>query len=918
MNRAATGRYVDLKDALHPPQEAIWGEPDRRSDQLIVFVHGYAVRPENYMGLLRTLREKSSDKPDKSDLYACRYDAGPYSTRSPDQVVNEVFEQLNRVVAGYKSVHLVGHSLGCLVLRDAILESLDRENITINAATAGTGNQTDKAGHQDTATGTDVAAAEQATATTEQAAAGTKQIAPAANALADHVRAGQLRITLLAGTNRGFTPAKWYHKLMVEMIHRWMWLLLLTTVWGLWCRKYAVNLLEWRADSWLQPVLSWECVYRLAQFSPVLIGVAVSLCGIYWFIKEGIFRWRIGLLLLALPVWASWGIWCGSLDACDQTTNWVYACNAMIVAYMVLTAALVSKKLGYHKEAATFHTLSALVVGSIAVLPRSIYEWVSQRLDFFPFSHIWSSGFVGLGDIEWLWISTMLLLFPCILHPFPTGLLIEETLHGSSWITAIRLRWLKAFAPSSKLPRPQVVHLFGSADELVNEEDHAELDHNHLLQVEIPNAKHGYFQMTPRKNFWGSPRKSDKAKYTEVARAVAAAASPGWKEKLKKLNRVRPETYQSSVRGDQRNLFLNRTLELLAPEQLKEERLAAEHRSKIQPEFRIPDGTEKQANSKTPEDTTADAAEAVPQQTDHPAIVFLIHGIRDYGEWQESLSTRIQSVAEKEKITLKEVVSVRYGYFSALQFLFSGERERATRAFLDLYAQTRARNPTAKVHVVAHSNGSYVVGTALKKNAYVEVDNLYLAGSVLSQDFRWSKLRSDEQNQPVGNKLKRKHGCVKRVHSDRAAWDWPVGVLCWMLSWIGKLPLVSSQSSIADIGSGGVDGFREFREGKVDFFSERFYLPGDHGEALRPHNHENIAKFILKSETLPSIGDESPPLGGIIFWRMVIGGFWVGAVAALFLLYIGAIMIAPTAAQCAPVLIATLMTLLVVRTVMAA
>src|SRR5262249_51054457 len=120
------------------------------------------------------------------------------------------------------------------------------------------------------------------------------------------------------------------------------------------------------------------------------------------------------------------------------------------------------------------------------------------------------------------------------------------------------------------------------------------------------------------------------------------------------------------------------------------------------------------------------ALKAPPARSLSPAtrIIFLIHGIRDFADWQEKLAYEISKRDPRAK-----VVSVRYGYFNILQFLLSTQRRRCVRSFADLYIQELARTSNVQeVCVAAHSNGTYVLAQALRQYPDMRVKNVYLAG----------------------------------------------------------------------------------------------------------------------------------------------------------------------------------------------
>lgn len=199
-------------------------------------------------------------------------------------------------------------------------------------------------------------------------------------------------------------------------------------------------------------------------------------------------------------------------------------------------------------------------------------------------------------------------------------------------------------------------------------------------------------------------------------------------------------------------------------------------------------------------------------------LIFLLHGIRDYAEWQESLEYSLRQQAGAEQSV---IVSVRYGYFSALQFVLTGQRERTARAFADRYIQELAKYPgELTIHAVAHSNGTYALTRAIRQYDEMTFDNVYLVGSVLPKKFRWEELANQ----------------VKLIRNDCASFDWPVAVLCWFVRWLpwnwGK------------IGTAGVDGFSYLNKfpkkgGNVQF------IEGEHGVGLRVTNATEIIRFLL-------------------------------------------------------------------------
>ncbi len=196
-----------------------------------------------------------------------------------------------------------------------------------------------------------------------------------------------------------------------------------------------------------------------------------------------------------------------------------------------------------------------------------------------------------------------------------------------------------------------------------------------------------------------------------------------------------------------------------------------------------------------------------------------------------------------------------------------------------------------------------MVGTALLKSEFLRIENLYLAGSVLHPEFDWDTIYQSSR-------------LTGRIRSDRAAWDWPVGVLCWA---INKLNYGILRSWLGDrtpwryLGSGGVDGFRRSSNSPVPL-TENFYLPGDHGEGLRPKYHDEIARFLFFGGPGTTTHDLQPKLHRA--WRYgILAGVAVGVVLVASLYIVTSLITPPHPLW--PVLVGGLITLFVIRGAMA-
>ena len=72
------------------------------------------------------------------------------------------------------------------------------------------------------------------------------------------------------------------------------------------------------------------------------------------------------------------------------------------------------------------------------------------------------------------------------------------------------------------------------------------------------------------------------------------------------------------------------------------------------------------------------------QDPDVDLVVFIMHGIRDYGFWTQRLGQCIEQEASPKGIRVA-TISSSYGYFPMLGFLLQRERQTHVRWFMDQY-----------------------------------------------------------------------------------------------------------------------------------------------------------------------------------------------------------------------------------------
>lgn len=158
------------------------------------------------------------------------------------------------------------------------------------------------------------------------------------------------------------------------------------------------------------------------------------------------------------------------------------------------------------------------------------------------------------------------------------------------------------------------------------------------------------------------------------------------------------------------------------------------------------------------------------------SLVVSAHGVTTLGEWQEQVITPSFS-----GIDGLEHKPHKYGWFQVIKIFFPWSRRKQVRKFTQLYDSLCSDNPI-RPSIIAHSFGTYIVTTALRRHTAMEFDRLILCGSIVSRDYPWHQL--------LGKK-------VTAVRNELASEDCVVKLFRWrILRWL-----------VPGAGPSGVDGF---------------------------------------------------------------------------------------------------------------
>ncbi|MCE4548104.1 MULTISPECIES: alpha/beta fold hydrolase [unclassified Caballeronia] len=202
-------------------------------------------------------------------------------------------------------------------------------------------------------------------------------------------------------------------------------------------------------------------------------------------------------------------------------------------------------------------------------------------------------------------------------------------------------------------------------------------------------------------------------------------------------------------------------------------------------------------------------------------VVFVMHGIRDYGNWTQRLAPVIYETAKRMSANVR-VVSSGYGYFPIARFMLQPERQKNVRWFMDQYTEALAKYPQAAMSFVGHSNGTYLLASALARYPACAFERAVFAGSVVNRNFPWSKHIGENRLTAIQNFV--------------ASADLVVAIFPAIFERLRK--------SKSDLGSAGHTGFAE-RDPPV---YEVTYMRGGHGAAVVPENFETISRFVLGDE----------------------------------------------------------------------
>jgi|RhiMetdeSRZDD1v2_1073273.scaffolds.fasta_scaffold262927_1 predicted esterase len=216
---------------------------------------------------------------------------------------------------------------------------------------------------------------------------------------------------------------------------------------------------------------------------------------------------------------------------------------------------------------------------------------------------------------------------------------------------------------------------------------------------------------------------------------------------------------------------------------------------------------------------------AVPEtQKPEPSVeqvVFIMHGIRDFGGWTQRLASTITRQSQDQGRRVVTVTS-SYGYFPMIKFLIFSERQQNVRWFMDQFTEALAKYPKARpIDFAGHSNGTYLLASALKRYRACAFGRAVFAGTVVPRGFEWNEMVDQ--------------GRVQAIRNYVATGDWVVGIFPRLFERMG------------DIGGAGLLGFEREPAANLEFH----YVKGGHGAGIATKNFESITAFLLDGGSRP-------------------------------------------------------------------
>jgi pimeloyl-ACP methyl ester carboxylesterase len=112
--------------------------------------------------------------------------------------------------------------------------------------------------------------------------------------------------------------------------------------------------------------------------------------------------------------------------------------------------------------------------------------------------------------------------------------------------------------------------------------------------------------------------------------------------------------------------------------------------------------------------------------------LMLVHGIQTDGSWHELVKAAFRDVAHVR------VKGLGYHCVTALQ-LACPFRSTPINKIANDFRDARLMEPTARIMVIAHSFGTYIISRILAKYTDINIERIVLCGSIIKGNYAWEK-----------------------------------------------------------------------------------------------------------------------------------------------------------------------------------
>lgn len=129
-------------------------------------------------------------------------------------------------------------------------------------------------------------------------------------------------------------------------------------------------------------------------------------------------------------------------------------------------------------------------------------------------------------------------------------------------------------------------------------------------------------------------------------------------------------------------------------------------------------------------DALLDAKFANVEDDPNAIVLILIHGIQTDGAWHRLVQNELSNVSNIN------VIESSYDCVTAAQ-LVGPFRATPIEKVAQEMREARRREPRARMMVIAHSFGSYILSRILRDASDLEFERIILCGSIVPRNFKW-------------------------------------------------------------------------------------------------------------------------------------------------------------------------------------